>query len=486
MDSTNSEPVNVSLPGDVRELPHNIDIEQALLGALLLNNSVLEVIDGLVATEDFYELLHQKIWVEITETIQRGHTADPVILSRAFEDYPPITPKLTVPQYLGSLAANATSIMSAASYARTIHDLAVRRNIITLADVLRDDAHNAPPEVTGEMQIAQAESYLASIAENGNFDKTDSTFAVVLQSAMDYAHAAYERGGGLAGLSTGLVDVDRKLGGLAPGNLIILAGRPSMGKTALATNIATYNALKWLETGGEQGARVKFFSLEMSEEELGMRVLGQYAEIPSDRIRRGDISEDDLLRLAQVKSRLDASPFFVDQEGGLPISRLAARARRSKRRDNIGLLVVDYLQLMQGSGARREGNRVLEVTEITMGLKALAKELGIPIIALSQLSRKVEERADKRPQLSDLRESGSIEQDADVVMFVFREEYYLEREKPPAGDFEAQAVHDARMREVEGKAEVIIGKQRHGSTGSVPTAFNGELTQFSNLAPEGI
>lgn len=490
MDSTNSEPVNTSsrsvLQISSRELPHNIEAEQALLGALLINNSVLERIEGIVAAHDFFDALHRSIWEEATQVIARGQTADPILLGRVFEQAPPITATLTVPQYLGRLVAAATTLVHAADYARLIHDLAVRRELIVLADAITEEAHAAPPEVTGEMQIERAEQQLAALAEGGRSEAEAVTFAEVMRRTIDYANAAYERNGALAGLSTGLIDLDNKLGGLAPTDLIILAGRPSMGKTALATNIAKHNAYRWLHSGGEEGAPVLFFSMEMSDEQLGMRILGEHAEISSERIRRGTFKENDFRRLVQAETEMRDMPLYTHDEGGMTLARLAARARREKRRRGIKLIIVDYLQLMAGSIQARGQNRTQEVTEITVGLKALAKELGVPIIALSQLSRAVEQRADKRPQLSDLRESGSIEQDADVVLFVFREEYYLERERPPAGDLDAQAIWDARMRETAGKAEVIIGKQRHGPVGIVPTAFNGALTQFANLAREGL
>jgi replicative DNA helicase len=498
MDSTNGEPVKgfsapatQSAPNEttalsVRELPHSIDAEQALLGAILIDNGVLETIEGLVEAADFFDPLHHALFDEIAATVARGHLASPVTLAQTFESYPPITPDMPVPRYLGRLLINATTTRHAPEYARLIHSLAMRRAVITIGEAMVDDAYTAPAEVTGEEHIEMAEQRLMALAENGRADTAEVTFAHAVDVAIEAANAAYERGGALAGLSTGLVDLDRMLGGLAPSDLIILAGRPSMGKTALATNIGIYNARKWFETGGNAGAKVMFYSLEMSDQQLGTRVLGEHASIPSEKIRRGSLDENDFRRLVQAAAEIRDIPFYIDQTGGLPLARLAARARRAKRKYDFNLLIVDYLQLMSGSQSRREGNRVQEVTEITTGLKALAKELNVPILALSQLSRAVEQRADKRPQLSDLRESGSIEQDADVVMFVFREEYYLERDRPPIGDTDAQAIWDVRMREAAGKGEVIIGKQRHGPTGTVMVAFDGTVTKFSNLAREGI
>jgi replicative DNA helicase len=480
MDSTNSEPVNPSVASIARELPHNTEAEQALLGAILINNRALERVESLVTAEDFYDGIHQQIWDVVTERIARGLTADPVTLSQVFEAAPPILPTLTVPQYLGRLVVNATSLINLADYAKLIHDLAVRRSIIGLGEIMISDAHTA--EASGEQQIEQAEQYLSSIADCGRSEIAEVAFSEVARSTLDYANAAYMRDGALAGLSTGLVDLDNKLGGLVNGNLLILAGRPSMGKSALATNIAVHNAKKWLETGGDEGAPVLFFSLEMSRDELGMRILGEEASIPSEKIRRGTFEENDFRRLAQAESAIRDMPLWIDAEGGLSLARLVARARRVKRKRGLGLLIVDYLQLMAGSSRNYGQNRTQEVTDITVGLKAAAKELNVPVVALSQLSRKVEERVDKRPQLADLRESGSIEQDADVVMFVFREEYYVEREKPPTGNLEEETHWETRMREVAGKGEIILGKQRHGPTGSVPVAWDGALTRFSNLA----
>lgn len=494
MDSTNSEPVKGSLDvatSDVtrlsaRELPHSIDAEQALLGAALIDNGVLERVEGLIDARDFFDPLHQTLWGEITETVARGHLASPVTLANTFESYPSITPEMTVPRYLGRLLINATSSQNAPEYARLIHDLAIRREVIAIGEAMVGDAFTSSAEVTGEQHIELAEQRLAQLAEGGRSEGAETPFSEVARSTLDYANAAYARAGALAGLPTGLTDLDQKLGGLVDGNLIIIAGRPAMGKSAILTNIAVHNAHQWLQSGGEEGAAVLFFSLEMSKDELGMRILGERASIPSERIRRGSFEENDFRRLAQAEAEIRDMPLYIDAEGGLSLARLAARARRAKRRRNIGMIGIDYLQLMSGSARAQSQNRVQEVTEITVGLKALAKELDVPIIALSQLSRQVEQRADKRPQLSDLRESGSIEQDADVVMFVFREEYYLERERPPIGDLDAQAIHAAKMLEAHGKAEIIVGKQRHGPTGTVDVAWDGALTKFFNLAREGI
>jgi replicative DNA helicase len=481
---------NADAPLAFRQPPYNIEAEQALLGAILINNEAMDRVSGFLESTHFYEALHQQIYETAAKLIQAGKQATPVTLRTFFERHEPIDDHLTVPQYLGRLAAGAATIINAYDYGRTIYDLAVRRQLIVIGEDLVNGAYDSPVDYPPDQQIQEAESRLYQLAETGKYGQGFQSFGSALTTAIEMANAAYQRDGHLSGLSTGLLDLDNRMGGLQPSDLIILAGRPSMGKTALATNIA-YNVAKHYKSevqpdGSKKtvdGGIVGFFSLEMSAEQLATRILSEQAEIGSEKIRRGMITEDDFRKLVGVSQEMSAIPLFIDQTGGISIAQLAARARKLKRQHGLDLLVVDYLQLLTASGKRGSENRVQEITEITTGLKALAKELVVPIIALSQLSRQVEQREDKRPQLSDLRESGSIEQDADVVMFVFREEYYVERQKPSEGTAEF-ADWQAKMMQVSGKAEVIIGKQRHGPVGTVQLAFESQFTRFGNLARE--
>ena len=471
----------------LRGAPHNIEAEQALLGAILVNNAAHDRVSGFLDPHHFFDPLHQQIYETAAKLIAGGKQATPITLRTFFETAPPIEPGLTVPQYLGRLAANATTILNAYDYGRTIYDLAIRRQLILIGEDLVNTAYDSPIDFPPGEQIEEAENRLFGLAENGKYGQGFLGFSAALTHAIEMANNAYQREGGLSGISTGLRDLDAKMGGLQSSDLIILAGRPSMGKTALVTNIA-FNVAKNYKSERQpdgtdkvlDGAVVGFFSLEMSAEQLATRILAEQAEISSEKIRRGMINEAEFKRLVQVSQQMASIPLFIDQTGGISIAQLAARARKLKRQRGLGLLIVDYLQLLTGSRRTSEG-RVQEITEITTGLKALAKELAVPIIALSQLSRQVEQREDKRPQLSDLRESGSIEQDADVVMFVFREEYYVERTKPTEGTAEFQEWM-AKMQMVSGKAEAIIGKQRHGPVGTVTLSFEGQYTRFGNLA----
>ena len=484
------EAATATEPMQFREPPHNIEAEQALLGAILINNEAMDRVSSFLEPIHFFDPLHGQIFEIAGKMIQAGKQATPITLKTFFETAEPIDPHLTVPQYLGRLAASATTIINAEDYGRTIYDLAVRRNLIVLGEDMVNSAYDAPIDFPPESQIQEAETRLYDLAERGKYGQGFMSFGTALTHAIDMANAAYQRDGHLSGLSTGLTDLDSKMGGLQASDLIILAGRPSMGKTALATNIA-YNIAKAHRTERQpdgtdkatDGAVVGFFSLEMSAEQLATRILSEQAELASERIRRGMINEDEFRKLSAVSQEMSRIPLYIDQTGGISIAQLAARARKLKRQKGLGLVVVDYLQLLSGSSRRGSDNRVQEITEITTGLKALAKELAVPILALSQLSRQVEQREDKRPQLSDLRESGSIEQDADVVMFVFREEYYVERQKPREGTPEFND-WQTQMMAVSGKAEVIIGKQRHGPVGTVPLAFESQFTRFSNLARE--
>jgi replicative DNA helicase len=472
-----------------REPPHNLEAEMALLGAILVNNEACDKVTSFLTPEHFFEPLHARIFEAASTLIRIGKLASPVTLKTYFESDATIK-DIGGTAYLGRLAANATTIINAEEYGRTIYELAQRRKLINVGTDLVNEAFDPDVEDSSKVLIERAEQTLYAMAETGKYGQGFKPIVQALTAAIDMASAAYQRDGGLSGLSTGLRDLDEKLGGLQSSDLIILAGRPAMGKTALATNIA-YNVAKrfqaeYLADGStvvKDGGLVAFFSLEMSSEQLATRIISGQAEVSSEYIRRGKISEDDFQQLVNVARELQSLPFYIDDTGGLTIAQISARARRLKRQRGLGLIVVDYLQLLAGSAKKASEGRVQEVTEITVGLKALAKELGVPIIALSQLSRQVENRDDKRPQLADLRESGSIEQDADVVMFVYREEYYLGRAEPKAGTPEYVDWQD-QMSKIHGVAEVIIGKQRHGPTGTVRLHFDGRFTRFQNLAQE--
>ncbi|WKW51719.1 replicative DNA helicase [Rhodomicrobium lacus] len=477
-----------SLP--FRQAPHNIEAEQALLGAVLINNESFDRVSGFLEPNHFFEPLHGRLFEVMGKLIQAGKHASPITLKTFFDNEPPIG-EITVAQYLGRLAAAATTIINAQAYGRTIYDLAVRRELILIGEDMVNVAYDSPIEQPPERQIEEAEQRLYDLADKGKYGSGFMSFGDATIEAVEMAARAYERDGGLSGLSSGLTDLDKMMGGLQNSDLLVLAGRPSMGKTALATNIA-FNVAKAYRTRQKDdgttdavdGAVVGFFSLEMSSEQLATRILAEQAQIPSEKIRRGNISDVEFQRLQQAAMELQTLPLFIDHTGGISIAQLAARARRLKRQKGLGLIIVDYLQLLTGSAKRSQEGRVQEVSEITVGLKALAKELAVPIIALSQLSRQVENRDDKRPQLSDLRESGSIEQDADVVMFVFREEYYVSRKEPSLTKVEEHQKWQDEMDQVQGLAEVIIGKQRHGPTGTVRLQFQSDITRFGDLADD--
>ena len=474
MEDGSSASLNKSL-----EYPSNIEAEQALLGTLLLNNDAFDKIRELINEDHFFDPVHSKIFELISSKIQKNSLASPVSLKPFFEHDKSLD-DLGGPSYLVKLASSAISLSGAEDYAKIIFDMAIRRQLILLGGDMIDKATKIDPEIDGSSQIAEAEKSLYDLAEVGkNNGKTFTLFVSAAAKAVENANFAYKKGGGLSGLATQFIDLDRKLGGLHPSDLIILAGRPSMGKTSLATNIA-FNIAKQMMKNSSQKNTVGFFSLEMSSEQLATRILSESCEISSEQIRRGDLKEDEFKRFVEAAHELESIPLFIDDTPALSISELASRARRLKRTDGLDLLIVDYLQLVRGSSFRE--NRVNEISEITQGLKAIAKDLDIPVLALSQLSRQVEARDDKKPQLADLRESGSIEQDADVVLFIFREEYYKEREKPGDHDLEAITKWQSEMSELHGKAEVIIGKQRHGPIGIVELSFEGKYTRFGNLA----
>ena len=465
--------------------PHNIDAEQALLGAMLVNNESYDRVASFLDPIHFFDAVHGRIYEAAAKLITGGHLASPVTLKNFFERDEALA-EIGGPAYLARLAGAATTIINAEEYGRTIYDLAIRRELIRVGTDIHNRAFDAPVDDTPSAQILEAEQALYQLAEQGKYEGGFQSFHESLKTAIDMAAEAYKRDGGLSGISTGLRDLDHRLGGLQPSDLIILAGRPSMGKTALATNIA-FQAAKAYKAEhhadgtveAKDGAIVGFFSLEMSAEQLATRLLAEQSGVPSERIRRGNIHEDEFHQLVDAAQQLQSIPLYIDDTGGLTIGTLAARARRLKRQRGLGLLVIDYLQLLAGSGKFGD-NRVQEVTQITTGLKALAKELNVPVIALSQLSRQVEARDDKRPQLADLRESGSIEQDADVVMFVFREEYYVSRREPTEGTPEHLQWQE-EMERVHGLAECIISKQRHGPTGTVKLQFQADVTRFSDL-----
>ncbi|MGB0412103.1 MAG: replicative DNA helicase, partial [Pikeienuella sp.] len=433
----------------------------------------------------FYDPLHQRIFETAGRRIQKNALATPVTLKPFFESDPGMA-EVGGPAYLARLSGSAVSIFNVRDYAQTIYDLAIRRDLIRIGEEISAKASAMDLDSEPADQIVDAEQVLYALGEKGKYEGGFQSFLKAATEAVEVANAAYQRDGGLAGISTGLIDMDRKLGGLHPSDLLILAGRPSMGKTSLATNIA-FNVAKAYRKGitadGNEGTvdggRVGFFSLEMSSEQLATRILSEQAEVSSHKLRNGDMEEDEFRRVVEAARDLQSLPLYIDDTPALPISTLAARARRLKRTHGLDVLFIDYLQLVRPATAK--DSRVNEVSEITQGLKAIAKELNIPVIALSQLSRQVESRDDKRPQLSDLRESGSIEQDADVVMFVYRDEYYHERIKPPEEDPSFPEWMEKAER-VYGKAEAIIGKQRHGPIGTVEMAFKGEFTRFSDLA----
>jgi replicative DNA helicase len=463
-----------------RRAPFSLEAEQALLGAILINNDAHERVAGFLEPQHFFDELHAKIFDAAAKLITAGRRADPTTLQPFFASAEPIDAKTTVPEYLGRLAANATTIINARDYGRTIRDLFARRALIVIAEDVAAAAYDSPVDFPVKEQIEEAEARLYSLAESDKYGQGFVTFEATSAAALQTAANARNRDGGVSGIATGFIDLDAKMGGLQASDLIVLAGRPSMGKTALATNMAFNAARAHHRSQGKDGAIVGFFSLEMSAEQLSTRILVEHASIPSEKIRRGNLTEAEFARLADVQHDLAAIPLHIDETGGLSIGQLSARARRLKRQQGLGLIVVDYLQLMTGSAKRADG-RVQEVTEITTGLKALAKELNVPVLALSQLSRAVEAREDKLPQLADLRESGSIEQDADVVLFVYREEYYHERLKP-AEDSPAYQQWLAKMQTVAGRAEAIIGKQRHGPIGTIQLHFDALCTRFSSYA----
>ncbi len=467
-------------------LPHNVEAEQALLGAIFVNNEALYRAGDFLKPEHFYEPAHRQIFEVMAKLVRAGKAATPITVKTWLPET--LTPDVTMAHYLVRLAGEATTVLNAGDFARVIHDLALKRSLLGLAQGLCTDVMDGDVETTPAQLIEGAEKDLYALAEKGGAAGGFAPFDGALTEAIRMAAEAYQRDGSLSGIATGLIDLDRLMGGLQKSDLVILAARPAMGKTALATNIAFHVARSWrsaVEPDGRRktidGGQVGFFSLEMSAEQLATRILSAEAEISSSDIRRGNIHESQFGRLVDTSNLMSGLPLHIDDTGGLSVAQLSARARRLKRQKGLDLLIIDYLQLLGGSTAKARENRVQELTEITTSLKALAKDLEVPIIALSQLSRAVESRDDKHPQLADLRDSGSIEQDADVVLFVYREEYYLKNREPKEGTDDHLKWQD-EMEKVHGRAEVIIGKQRHGPTGTVQLSFTDRFTKFGNLS----
>jgi replicative DNA helicase len=459
--------------------PHSQEAEQALLGALLHNNMAFERIAEFLRPEHFSDPIHGRIYMAISTLINRSHIADPITLKEYF-DRDDAFAEVGGGHYLAQLANAVISIINTEDYGRKIYDFYLRRQLIDIGEHVVNEAHTYDLDVSAIQQIELAEKKLFDLATVGVQEKGLQSFSSALKQALASAEVAYKKDSHVVGVTTGFKKMNECLGGFHPSDLIIVAGRPSMGKTALAANFAFNAAHEVLDK--KEGKGVAFFSLEMSAEQIANRILGQEAGLSSDLIRRGDIGKSDFPRLVEVSNRLNSLPFFIDDTPALSVTALRTRARRLMRQEGLGMIVIDYLQLLAGSGKKSAENRVLELSEITRGLKALAKELNVPVIACSQLSRSVEQRDDKRPQLSDLRESGSIEQDADVVMFVYREEYYLSRKKPTGGGDDKMAEWERSMSTVANIAEVIIAKQRHGPIGTVQLHFEGRLTKFSDLA----
>ena len=458
------------------KLPSNLEAEQALIGSVLVNNDIIDEISNIINSIKFFDPIHRKIYEVVENLNSKGMIANPITLKNYFEKDDGLN-DVGGTDYLVKLTRFSASTKQAVDYAKIIHEMYVKRELITISENITYESYDDEIEKTGENIIEDAEKSLFDLAERGNFSQTFLKFNQALDQTIEMATLAMKNDQGIVGVPTGLTDLDEKLGGLHKSDLVIIAGRPSMGKTALATNIAYYAAKK-IQDNNEKSS-VAFFSLEMSSEQLSTRILSEQARIKSNDIRRGKASEEELNRYIETSRNIYELPLYIDETPAITISTLSNRARRIKRLFGLNLIVVDYIQLMRTSSKRYDG-RVQEISEITQGLKALAKELSVPVLALSQLSRAVEQRDDKLPQLSDLRESGSIEQDADVVMFVYREEYYLEKKQPKLGSIE-HAEWQSKMNDINGLADIIIGKQRHGPTGNIHVEFEGMYTKFKDL-----
>jgi replicative DNA helicase len=469
-----------------RHVPYDIEVEQALLGAILVDNRAIESVSQLVKAEHFYDPLHQRLYDVMLGLFERGGmTLTPLTLNAAMKADPGLI-EVGGHSYLAGLAQAAPALPNVRDYARILHDLAVRRGLIRIGEDIVNTAYEAPHEKPPQAQIEEAEKALYRIAETTRYGEGPIDFAESLRRAVQSAEQAQLRGGRISGVATGFADIDSLLGGLQPSDLIIVAGRPGMGKTSLATNMAFHAARFWVQDqeAGEKvskGAPILFFSLEMAAQQLSARILSEQSEIEMWKIRNGKFSESEWEKFVLTMQELSTLPLYIDDTGGISIAQIAARARRMKREKNIGAVIIDHIQLVAGS--RRTENRVQEITEISKGLKVLAKDLNVPVIAISQLSRGVDARDDKRPVLSDLRESGSIEQDADVVMFVYREEYYLKSREPEAGSPEHGKWME-KMERLHRRAEVLVEKHRHGATNKVDLMFDDRFTRFSSLATD--
>ena len=461
------------IQNDLKELPNNIESEQSVIGSILLNNEIFDEINLLINSKNFHDPMHQKIYAAIEKLIYSGMLANPITLKNYFENE---KDELNVPNYLVKITKFSTSSRQAIEYSKLIYDLYVKRELIKISENIIDTAKLNDLDNDGKSIIENFEKSLFDLAEKGSFSSSLVKFDEAMKMTIEMASSAYKNEEGIVGVPTGLTDLDYRLGGLHKSDLLIIAGRPSMGKTALATNIA-FNAAKKIQNDGRKST-IAFFSLEMSSEQLSTRILAEQSRIKSNDIRTGKISEEQFDKFIETSKNISELPLYVDETPAISIAALSNRARRIKRLYGLDMVVVDYIQLMKASNFR-EG-RVQEISEITQGLKALAKELSVPVLALSQLSRAVEHRDDKKPQLSDLRESGSIEQDADVVMFVYREAYYLQGKEPRPATVE-HAEWQAKMNDISHLAEIIIGKQRHGPTGNVMLEFEAMFTKFKDL-----
>ena len=465
---------NLSIVKDkFKELPNNIEAEQSVIGSILVTNEIFDEISTIISNINFYDPMHQKIYNAIESLIYKGMLANPITLKNYFEDE---KDDLDVPEYLVKITKFSTSVRQAIEYSKIIYDMFVRRELIKISEQTIDSAQINDIDTNGQNIIENSERLLFDLAEKGSFNSSLVKFDAAMKQTIEMASAAYKNEGGIVGVPTGLRDLDDKLGGLHQSDLIIIAGRPSMGKTSLATNIA-FNAAKHIQDNGKKSS-VAFFSLEMSSEQLSTRILSEQARIGSNDIRRGRISDEQFDQFLETSKNIAELPLFIDETPAISIAAMSNRARRIKRLHGLDMVVVDYIQLMRGTTYNKDG-RVQEISQITQGLKAIAKELGVPVLALSQLSRQVEQRDNHQPQLADLRESGSIEQDADVVMFVYREGYYLSRTEPREATVE-HAEWQAKMNEVAHLAEIIIGKQRHGPIGKVILEFEERFTKFKD------
>jgi replicative DNA helicase len=465
-------PLNI-LKSKLEELPNNIEAEQSVIGSILLSNEIFDEINMIISNKNFYDPMHQKIFGAIEKLIYSGMLANPITLKNYFENE---KDELNVPEYLVKITKFSTSSRQAIEYSKLIYDLFVKRELIKISENMIDAAKLNDLDNDGQKIIESFEKYLFDLAEKGSLSSSIVKFDEAMRQTIEMASIAYKNDEGIVGVPTGLTDLDDRLGGLHKSDLVIIAGRPSMGKTALATNIA-FNAAKKMQDDGRKSS-IAFFSLEMSSEQLSTRILAEQSRIKSNDIRRGRISEEQFDKFIETSKNVSELPLYIDETPAISIAALSNRARRIKRLHGLDMVVVDYIQLMKAPNFK-EG-RVQEISEITQGLKALAKELAVPVLALSQLSRAVEHRDDKKPQLSDLRESGSIEQDADVVMFVYREAYYLKAKEPRPATVE-HAEWQAKMNEVSHLAELLIGKQRHGPTGNITLEFEEMFTKFKDL-----